>query len=116
MIESNAATSLELRHICHATFDELSEAGCSIQSYDDGAMPLQIDESMFSNCVKEPEKFLGSAEYRSINDFERNETAAEAIFMVRRAPSGAFPRLFGSVSVPIPEIRADSAIMPPIPA
>lgn len=61
MIESNAAASLALRHVCHATFDELSEAGYSIQSYDDGAMPLQINESMLHGMPdewKKPEEVI----------------------------------------------------------
>ena len=62
------------------------------------------------------EKFLGSAEYRSINEFYRFEPDAWAILTLRSAPSGAFLRLTMFVSVPITEFRAVSSIIPPTPA
>lgn len=49
MVEKGAMAGLELRHVRHATFEELSDAGYSIQLFDDGATPLQMDESMLHN-------------------------------------------------------------------
>ena len=49
MVEKRSRASLELLHVRHATFGELSEAGYSIQLFDDGATPLQMGESMLHN-------------------------------------------------------------------
>lgn len=46
MMGRNSIARFGLRHVCHATFDELSEAGYTVQTVDDGAIPLQMNESM----------------------------------------------------------------------
>lgn len=46
MTGKNSTARCALRHVCHATFDELSEAGYTVQTVDDGAIPLQMNESM----------------------------------------------------------------------
>lgn len=43
--------SYALRHVIHATFDELAQAGYSIQTVDDGATPLQMNDSMLHGML-----------------------------------------------------------------
>ena len=61
MTASNASASLALRHVCHATFEDLSEYGYSILSVDDDASPLQMNESMLHGMLddwKQPEPII----------------------------------------------------------
>lgn len=49
MIGIKTMAGLDFRHVRHATFEELSEVGYSIQIFDDGAVPLQMVASILHN-------------------------------------------------------------------
>ena len=50
-LERIMTASFALRHVCHTTFEELAQAGYSIQSIDDGATPLQMNESILHGAL-----------------------------------------------------------------